>query len=286
MKGMGHRFEFIHSLTKLEVPNLSNNGIGMRIDLRLSSNLDEYVLFWEWPDNVGGGGPDVHSFLPGLQCLYFNTNHLKVLTLLSLPLLLNNGTSLQLLIITISAVAVTTPDWNFLRTSNACIPYLTTAVKCEFPERECPGHTTVKTSVDVWYCLQILWAGCKGYTHPAASCSPKHYDAFVVFDTDNQAVRDWFYNELVVLLESSDYKRLYLCLERDWIPGLSCILKPPPLLLLPCNSSEKTVCLLSNGTSNGVGGRSRSRTAGQDVSQAEVPPAKEEVVQQVSDILA
>ena len=47
-----------------------------------------------------------------------------------------------------------------------------------------------------------------------------------------------------------------------------------------------TGCYTSLLISSQQGGRSRSRTAGQDVSQAEVPPAKEEVVQQVSDILA
>ena len=34
------------------------------------------------------------------------------------------------------------------------------------------------------------------------------------------------------------------------------------------------------------GGRSRSHTAGQGVSQAEVRPTKDEVVQEVSDVLA
>ena len=34
------------------------------------------------------------------------------------------------------------------------------------------------------------------------------------------------------------------------------------------------------------GGRSCSHTAGQDALQAEVPPTKDEVVQEVSDVLA
>jgi hypothetical protein len=169
----------------------------------------------------------------------------------------------------------------------------------------------------------------------------------VVFDTNNQAVRDWVYNELVIRLESSGYRRFSLCLEeRDWIPGLSCIEN----LHYAVHSSEKTVFVLSNctrndageATVNGViqqtffmvqqrlldekvfneinvyemlkviclhslaflsllycgklllislmssqqGGCSRSHTAGQDVSQAEVPPTKDEVMQEVSDVLA
>ncbi|XP_056446660.1 toll-like receptor 9 [Gadus chalcogrammus] len=221
-----------------------------------------------------------------LHCLYLNDNFLKVLNRQSLPPLLTNGTSFQLLTLHDNPFIC---DCNnsgldeFLRTSNTRIPYLTTAVQCGFPEplqgqhvltvdqRSCQEIygglafllSTLFTCAfialpllrhlygwDVWYCLQILWAGCKGYLHSSASCSPKHYDAFVVFDTNNQDVRDWVYNELVIRLESSGHRRFSLCLEeRDWVPGLSCIEN----LHHAVHSSEKTVFVLSNGRRNGVG---------------------------------
>ena len=388
MKGMGHRFEFIHSLSNLEVLNMANNGIGMLIDPRLSSNSVKYMYFsgnrldimWEkegqtyiqffqdvrkliyldisqnqlhvvkpqilcnlpasiqalslsnnylhffpWPNitclgnlsllNLSGNHlsylPDsVTEFPPDfavldlsnnkisiipdkflnqaktLQCLYLNNNRFKTLNLQSLPPLMKTGTSLQLLTLHHNPFTCNCNNSvleKFLRTTKARIPYLTTDVQCEFPEslqgqsvltvdqRSCQeiyGGFAFLLSMfftcafialpllrhlfgwDVWYCLQILWAGCKGYSHPS-SCSPKHYDAFVVFDTDNQAVRDWVYNELVVRLESSGYRRFSLCLEeRDWIPGLSCIEN----LHHAVYSSEKTVFVLSNGTGKGVGG--------------------------------
>ncbi|CAL8251285.1 unnamed protein product [Arctogadus glacialis] len=388
MTGMGHRLEFIQSLTNLEVLNLANNGIGTHIDPRVSSNSVEYMYFsgnhlnimWQegegqtyinffqdlrkliyldishnhlysveqhilcnlpvslqalsisnnalhyfsWPNLTCLGNlsylnlsvnhlsflpysftefpPDLHildlssnkiTHLPdqflsqakALQCLYLNTNRLVVLNLQSLPTLLTNGTYFQLLTLhdnPFSCDCYNSGLEEFLRTSTTRIPYLTTDVRCEFPESlqgksvltvdqsNCQIYgglvfllSTIFTCAfialpllrhlygwDVWYCLQILWAGCKGYLHPSASCSPKQYDAFVVFDTNNQAVRDWVYNELVIRLESSGYRRFSLCLEeRDWIPGLSCIEN----LHNAVHSSEKTVFVLSNGTRNDVG---------------------------------
>ncbi|CAL8258771.1 unnamed protein product [Gadus morhua 'NCC'] len=384
MMGMGHRIEFIQSLSNMEVLNLANNDISGRIDPRLSSSSVQYMYFsgnrldimWEeegqtyinffqdlrkliyldisqnrlhsveqpilcnlpvslqaltisnnylhyfpWlsltclgnlshlslsgnhlsylPESVTEFPPDFSlldlsnnwiSHLPGqffsraesLQCLYLNTNRLVVLNLQSLPPLLKNGTSHQLLTLHhnhFSCDCYNSGLEEFLRTSTTRIPNLTTDVRCEFPESlqgksvltvdqsNCQIYgglvfllSTIFTCAfialpllrhlygwDVWYCLQILWAGCKGYLHPSASCSPKQYDAFVVFDTNNQAVRDWVYNELVIRLESSGYRRFSLCLEeRDWIPGLSCIEN----LHNAVHSSGKTVFVLSNGTRN------------------------------------
>ena len=170
--------------------------------------------------------------------LYLKTNRLVVLNLQSLPSLRKNGNSFQVLILHGNPFII---DCNselevFLRTSNTHIPYLATAVQWGFPEplqgqsvltvdhrsyQEIYGGfsfllSTFSTSafialpllrhlycLDVWYCLQILWAGCKGYLHPSASCSTKHYDAFMVFYTNNQAVRDLVYNKVVIRLESS-----------------------------------------------------------------------------------
>lgn len=387
MKGMGHRLTFIRHLTNLEVLNMENNGIGMRIDPRLNSSSLKYMYFsgnhlnimWEvegqtythffqdlkkliyldisrnelhsikgqilcnlpvslqtfsisnnnlhffsWENitclgnlahlNLSGNKlsnlPAVINFpsnfsmldlsnnrltdLPdksfsqatALQYLYLNDNSFKVLPLQSLPPLLINGNG-QLLSLhnnNFMCDCDTAALVQFLLATNACIPALTTAVNCGFPEsqhgksvltieqhscQEIYGgfafllsalFTCALTALpllrhlygwDVWYCLQILWAGCKGSS--SGSCTQKRYDAFVVFDTANEAVRDWIYNELVVQLESSSYRGLSLCLEeRDWIPGISCI----DNLHHAIYSSEKTVFVLSSGTRNGGGGAS------------------------------
>ncbi|KAF7664049.1 hypothetical protein LDENG_00191290 [Lucifuga dentata] len=105
---------------------------------------------------------------------------------------------------------------------------------------------------DLWYILQVLWAGHKGYSQLSGSNFHKHYDAFVLFDIQNKAVRDWVYNELIVHLENSGHKRFCLCLEeRDWIPGLSCIEN----LHNAVYSSMKTVFVLSSGGNSTNGGQ-------------------------------
>ncbi|KAK2899097.1 hypothetical protein Q8A67_010515 [Cirrhinus molitorella] len=97
---------------------------------------------------------------------------------------------------------------------------------------------------DLWYCIQILWTGHKGHT-PAdgSSMTENQYDAFVVFDTSNKAVRDWIYKEMVVRLENRGRWRFRLCLEeRDWLPGVSCIEN----LHKAVYNSRKTVFVLTS----------------------------------------
>uniref|UniRef100_UPI003AAE19A0 toll-like receptor 9 isoform X2 n=1 Tax=Centroberyx gerrardi TaxID=166262 RepID=UPI003AAE19A0 len=389
MKGMGHRFEFIHSLTNLEVLSLANNGIGMRIDHRLSSNSLKYLYFsgnhldimWDSGNNnyihffqdltnliyldisqneLRSVSPDVLCNLPRstealsisnnqlnyfpwqnitalrslrhlnlsgnfldnlphivitfgsnfslldlshnhissvpedffskvktLRYLYLSHNYLKQLNHQLLPALLKNVSALQKLTLHANPFKCDCDtSWfaDFLRATPVEVPYLTTRVNCEFPEslqgesvlsidqRSCQdvygslaflfsSFMAVAFTVlpllkhlygwDLWYCLQVLWAGHKGYSQLPGSDSHKHHDAFVVFDTGNQAVRDWVYNELTVHLESSHHRRFCLCLEeRDWIPGLSCIEN----LHNAVYSSVKTVFVLSSGGAavNGV----------------------------------
>ncbi|KPP76235.1 TLR9 protein-like [Scleropages formosus] len=121
---------------------------------------------------------------------------------------------------------------DFLRTSPFTVPSITTGIRCGFPEsqhgqmvlsmdpRSCQEifgslgflftsfMTVVFTLVpllkklygwDLWYCLQVFWAGHKGYSQ-LRDGQGKH-DAFVVFDTANAAVKDWVYHELTVNLE-------------------------------------------------------------------------------------
>nr|QWW30857.1 TLR9 [Siniperca chuatsi] len=392
MRGMGHRFEFLHNLTNLEVLSLANNGIGMRIDQRLISRSLKYLYFygnhldimWESDNNKYTNffqnltnliyldissneltliSPDVlcnlpesikalsisnnllnyfpwqnisalsnlrhldlsqnflsylphkviefganfslldlshnrFSFIPedffskakSLQYLYLSHNQIRELNHQFLPAPFKNGSALQKLTLHANPFKCDCDtSWfaDFLRTTPVEIPYLTTHIHCEYPEsqqgesilsmdqRSCQdiygslaslvcSFLAVTFTVlpllkhlygwDLWYCLQVLWAGYKGYTQLAGSDSHNHYDAFVVFDTRNQAVRDWVYKELTVNLENSGHRRFCLCLEeRDWIPGLSCIEN----LHNAVYNSVKTVFVLSSGatgneTVNGV----------------------------------
>ncbi|XP_061113512.1 toll-like receptor 9 [Conger conger] len=168
---------------------------------------------------------------------------------------------------------------DFLRNSPVQFPKLTTNYKCGFPvslqgqsvlsmdPRSCQEYydsigflctitlTIVFTLVpllkkifgwDIWYCIQIFWTGHKGYSMLQNS----QHDAFVVFDTGNEAVRDWVYNELVVNLEDRGRRQLSLCLEeRDWVLGMACI---ENLHSAVYNSKKTVFVLTNNGTVNGT----------------------------------
>lgn len=225
---------------------------------------------------------DFFSEAKSLQYLYLSHNQIKELNHQFLPAPFKNGSALQKLTLHANPFKCDCDtSWfaDFLRTTPVQIPHLTTLVHCQYPEsqqgesvlsmdqRSCQdiygslaslvcSFLAVMLTVlpllkhlygwDMWYGLQVLWAGHKGYSQLAGSDSQYHYDAFVVFDTRNQAVRDWVYNELTVNLENSDHRRFNLCLEeRDWIPGLSCIEN----LHSAVYNSVKTVFVLSSAAS-------------------------------------
>ncbi|XP_070823656.1 toll-like receptor 9 isoform X2 [Chaetodon trifascialis] len=224
------------------------------------------------------------SEMKSLQKLYLSHNQIKELNHQFLPAPFNNGSALQKLTLHANPFKCDCDtSWfaDFLRTTPVEIPYLTTHIHCEYPEsqqgesilsmdqRSCQdiygslaslvcSFLVVMFTVlpllkhlygwDLWYSLQVLWAGHKGYSQLAGGNSQYQYDAFVVFDTSNQAVRDWVYKELTVNLENSGHRRFSLCLEeRDWIPGLSCIEN----LHNAVYSSMKTVFVLSSGAAGG-----------------------------------
>ncbi|XP_031172195.1 toll-like receptor 9 [Sander lucioperca] len=226
---------------------------------------------------------DFFSMAKSLHYLYLSHNQIKALNHHFLPVLFKNGSALQKLTLHNNPFKCDCDtSWfaDFLRSTPVQIPYLTTQVHCDYPEsqqgvsvlsmdqRSCQdiygslaflvcSFLAVTFTVlpllkhlygwNLWYCLQVLWAGHKGYSQLAGSDSHYHYDAFVVFDTMNEAVRDWVYNELMVNLENSGHRRFCLCLEeRDWIPGLSCIEN----LHNAVYSSMKTVFVLSSGATN------------------------------------
>nr|XP_040050287.1 LOW QUALITY PROTEIN: toll-like receptor 9 [Gasterosteus aculeatus aculeatus] len=219
-----------------------------------------------------------------LHYLYLSHNQIKALNHQFLPAPFKNGSALQKLTLHANPFKCDCDtSWfaDFLRTTPVQIPYLTTDVHCDYPEsqqgvsvlsmdqRSCQdiygGLAFVVCSFfavaftvlpllkhlygwDLWYCLQVLWAGHKGYSQLAGRDSQYRHDAFVVFDTQNRAVRDWVYNELMVILENTGHRRFSLCLEeRDWIPGLSCIEN----LHNAVYNSAKTVFVLSSGATGG-----------------------------------
>lgn len=222
------------------------------------------------------------SFIPqsfframrSLQRLYLNHNQLKQLS----KEFFQNRSSLQMLSLHSNPFnCECEASWfvDFLRSTRVEIPYLTTAVYCEYPasqrgktilsvdQRSCQDiYGSIASMVssflvvaftvlpllkhlygwDLWYSLQVLWAECKGYSQLGGNYN---YDAFVVFDTNDLAVRDWVYKELLVNLENSAHRKFCLCLEeRDWIPGLSCIEN----LHNAVANSVKTVFVLSSST--------------------------------------
>ncbi|XP_051759189.1 toll-like receptor 9 [Ctenopharyngodon idella] len=174
------------------------------------------------------------------------------------------------------AVALSQGFAKFLRETELDIPHLTTQVHCAYPEslsgvnvlsidlRSCQeifgGFALLCTLLltlaatiipllkhlygwDLWYCIQILWTGHRGHTPANGNMTDDQYDAFVVFDTSNKAVRDWIYKEMIVRLENRGRWRFRLCLEeRDWLPGVSCIEN----LHKAVYSSRKTVFVLTS----------------------------------------
>ncbi|XP_060930307.1 toll-like receptor 9 [Limanda limanda] len=218
-----------------------------------------------------------------LQYLYLSHNQIKELDHRYLPTPFTNGSGLRQLSLHHNPFKCDCDtSWfvDFLRTTTVQIPHVT-KIHCGFPESKqgqsilsmdqhscqdiygslafliCSLLAVTFTVLpllkhlygwDMWYCLQVLWAGHKGYTQLAGTDSENRYDAFVVFDTNNQAMRDWVYNELTVHLENFGHRRFSLCLEeRDWIPGLSCIEN----LHSAVHNSVKTVFVLSSGSDGG-----------------------------------
>nr|QFE31821.1 toll-like receptor 9 [Sillago sinica] len=225
---------------------------------------------------------DFFSKANSLRILHLNHNQIKEFSHKMLPAPFKNGTVLQTLTLHANPFKCDCDtSWfaDFLLNTPVNIPNLTTYIHCGYPEsqqgksvlsmdqRSCQdiygslaclvcSFLAVTFTVlplmkhlygwDLWYCLQVLWAGHKGYSQLVGSDSHYQYDAFVVFDTGNPTVRDWVYNELIVNLEMLGNRRFCLCLEeRDWIPGLSCIEN----LHKAVYNSVKTVFVLSSGTS-------------------------------------
>ncbi|KAL2103570.1 hypothetical protein ACEWY4_000438 [Coilia grayii] len=270
----------VTALPELRYLNLSGNYLA-----RLPDNVVNFGRNFTGLDlsrnQIAALPKDFFSQMTALVLLMLNHNQLKVLDVASLPAPLRNGSALRELTLHANPFTCScATSWfvEYLHTTNITIPHLTTTVHCGFPEslqgvniltidtRSCQEIfggisflssflLTVVLTVfpllkrlygwDLWYCLQVLWAGHKGYSQFRGSSATLHHehDAFVVFDTRSQAVRDWIYNELVDNIENKGKCRFKLCLEeRDWVPGVSCIEN----LHNAVHNSRKTVFVLTN----------------------------------------
>ncbi|XP_029291881.1 toll-like receptor 9 [Cottoperca gobio] len=276
-------WEHISTLSNLYHLNLSHNALYFLPNKAIAFGAN-FTLLDLSHNHLSIIPEDFFRVAISLHCLYLNHNQIKALNHQFLPAPFKNGSALQKLTLHVNPFKCDCDtSWfaEFLRTTPIRIPYLTTHVHCDYPESQqgesvlsmdqhscqdiygslaflvCSFFAVTFTVVpllkhlygwDLWYCLQVLWAGHKGYSQLTGSDSHYQYDAFVVFDTGNQAVRDWVYNELTVNLENSAHRSFSLCLEeRDWIPGLSCIEN----LHNAVNSSVKTVFVLSSGATGG-----------------------------------
>uniref|UniRef100_A0A3B3ZR39 TIR domain-containing protein n=1 Tax=Periophthalmus magnuspinnatus TaxID=409849 RepID=A0A3B3ZR39_9GOBI len=276
----------LSALLHLEYLDLSHNRIHqLPQTVKFGANFSTLDLSYNGIASI----PDLFfSNIKSLQFLYLNNNQIKEFHQELFPVPLKNGSTLRNLSLHYNPFRCDCDTaWfaDVLSKTPITIPHLTTLVQCGFPESQqgksilqlagqsscqdiygclaflvCTFLCVMLTafpllnhlySWDLWYSIQVLWARHRGYSQLAGSDSKHHYDAFVLFDTKNPAVRDWVYNELICHLENTEHRRFCLCLEeRDWIPGLSCIEN----LHNAVYKSVKTVFVLSCGgdTSNGV----------------------------------
>ncbi|XP_077307669.1 toll-like receptor 7 [Lithobates pipiens] len=171
---------------------------------------------------------------------------------------------------------------HFLRETNIMVPGLATKMRCDSPDsmrgklllsmnpqscQDLYGQAafvcssllviswllvtlTLKLfSWDLWYLSQVLLTSIRRYSKLPGQ-STEEYDAFVVFNTKDDAITDWVYHELLVQLEGHEMGRFNLCLEdRDWLAGKSSIEN----LYDAIYKSKRTIFILDcEGFSTGV----------------------------------
>ncbi|XP_055503996.1 toll-like receptor 9 [Leucoraja erinacea] len=191
-----------------------------------------------------------------LRHLDLSRNKIKALYVNSLPSELLQG--LSVLALANNPFSCTCDaGWllHFIKDTSISLADLTTAWKCEFPESQ-EGKSILLTDPqscqkihgsigfvvsfvltltltalpilhklfgwDSWYTFHVCVAKLKGSR--LIPSEKLQYDAFIVFDTNHNAVADWVYHELVVNLEKKGQRKFNLCLEeRDWTPGKSSI---------------------------------------------------------------
>uniref|UniRef100_A0A8C5NI09 TIR domain-containing protein n=1 Tax=Gouania willdenowi TaxID=441366 RepID=A0A8C5NI09_GOUWI len=94
---------------------------------------------------------------------------------------------------------------------------------------------------DIWYIFYFFRAKLKGYRHLTSKSTI--YDAFVIYDKEDQAVSEWVMKEMCFHLEKHGDHPLTLCVEeRDWIPGCPLI----DNLSQSIYRSKRTVFILTN----------------------------------------
>ncbi|XP_077307194.1 toll-like receptor 7 [Lithobates pipiens] len=197
---------------------------------------------------------DLH---PELQFLFLGKNQIQTIDVNSFPK--DRLQSLKYMDVRknpFDCTCLTSSFIHFLMETNVIIPSLSTNIKCDSPDsmrgkllhsmnpqscQDLYGETlflystflviswlvvtlTLKLfSWDLWYLSQVLLASIGSYSKLPGQ-STEEYDAFIVFNTKDDAITDWVYHELMVQLEGHEMERFNLCLEdRDWLAGKSSI---------------------------------------------------------------
>uniref|UniRef100_A0A8C5M1V6 TIR domain-containing protein n=1 Tax=Leptobrachium leishanense TaxID=445787 RepID=A0A8C5M1V6_9ANUR len=92
---------------------------------------------------------------------------------------------------------------------------------------------------DLWFVYQMFMARFKR-NHTITSV--QLYDAYITYDTTDEAVSDWVFNELCHHLEHNRKRDAHLCVEeRDWEPGKAII----DNIIQSIDGSKKTLFVLT-----------------------------------------
>ncbi|XP_077307664.1 toll-like receptor 7 [Lithobates pipiens] len=192
-----------------------------------------------------------------LKSLYLGGNRIQTIDVNSFPKkLLQTLQYLHLQKNPFDCTCYTSWFAHFLRETNIMVPSLATKMRCDSPDsmrgklllsmnlescQDLYGRKlflcttflviawlmvtlTLKLfSWDLWYLSQVLLTSIRRYSKLPGQ-STEEYDAFLVFNTKDDAITDWVYHELLVQLEGHEMGSFNLCLEdRDWLAGKSSI---------------------------------------------------------------
>ncbi|XP_069062951.1 toll-like receptor 7 [Pleurodeles waltl] len=274
-------WEKMSSLHSLEILDLSHNVLIYLPNQTVSFGSNFTVLILEF-NHITSLNKVFFANLTTLNYLILRNNKIKLIDENSFSdVLLSN---LRLLDVSGNPLKCTCEaHWfiQFLKTTKIAIEHVSNGMICDAPDskrgqylfsidpRSCQdiyGHLAflVTTSLavfvtvlpvlkklygwDIWYGAHILKALLrKGYS----SCpSIDGYDAFIAFDSQQYAITDWVYNELVLRLEEKGSTQFRLCLEeRDWVAGKSRIEN----LCDAVYKSKKTIFILgADGFASGL----------------------------------
>ncbi|XP_075688651.1 toll-like receptor 9 [Rhinoderma darwinii] len=239
--------------------NLTHLDLGFNFLTSLTSNITgsgSKLSFLNLKHNkISSLNKEFFSAYPELQNLFLDYNRIQTIDRDSFPpTLLRTLSHLDVSSNPFDCTCHTSWFIQFLMATNITVENLSTKMMCDSPDtmrgrsllymdpqscQDLYGYScfvysmvlvTVLMSVttfwklfswDVWYLSQVIMASLRRYSKLRGDAN-EEYNAFVAFDTKDNAVKDWVYQELLEHLEGPGL--FNLCLEeRDWIPGRSSI---------------------------------------------------------------